>query len=276
MNIRLPHWRGAGSIGPSRRKGKAMLDHFKQYMKNIAHSAQRQKALSALRPQERELIARIRSRRLTYLPDKQLVSLSDTCRSIEAANLPGMFLEAGCALGGSAILIASLKRRERPMQVYDVFGMIPPPTQEDTPDVHDRYKSIVEGKSTGIDGDKYYGYEHDLYSIVQSNLKEFGVDCTAQSVSLVKGLLQDTMKIDGPVAFAHVDVDWYEPVMTCLTRVFPNLVHGGSIILDDYHDWGGCRKAADEYLRGVTGQFVLDDAAGSMKITRKTVAPAVH
>jgi asparagine synthase (glutamine-hydrolysing) len=56
--------------------------------------------------------------------------------------------------------------------------------------------------------------------------------------------------------------------MACLTRVFPKLVCGGSIILDDYYDWGGCRKATDEYLSGVTGQYSLDDSAGSMKITR--------
>lgn len=88
-------------------------------------------------------------------------------------------------------------------------------------------------------------------------------------MSLVKGLVQETMKIDQPVAFAHIDVDWYDPVITCLERIFPNLVVGGSIILDDYHDWGGCRKATDEYLRRVAGQYVLDDSAGSMKITKK-------
>ena len=76
------------------------------------------------------------------------------------------------------------------------------------------------------------------------------------------------MKIDGPVAFAHVDVDWYEPVKTSLERIFPNLTVGGSIILDDYHDWGGCRKATDEFLREVTDKIVLDDSAGSMKITK--------
>ena len=64
------------------------------------------------------------------------------------------------------------------------------------------------------------------------------------------------MTINQPVAFAHVDVDWYEPVMTCLSRVFPSLVIGGSIILDDYHDWGGCRKATDEFLRKIPGQFI--------------------
>ena len=219
-------------------------------------------------PDERELISRIRLRNLTYLSDERLASLASTCRSIEDANLPGIFLEAGCALGGSAILIASLKSDQRPLLIYDVFGMIPSPTEEDTHDVHDRYRTIVEGKSKGIGGDSYYGYLDNLYEVVRSNLKSFGISTEEQSVLLIKGLVQETMKIDQPVAFAHIDVDWYSPVMVSLTQVFPKLVVGGSVILDDYHDWGGCRKAVDEYLGGVVGQFLLDDSAGSMKITR--------
>jgi hypothetical protein len=249
-------------------KGEIMIQCIKRYIKRVAGSKGGEKPLAGLSPEDSELIAEIRSRKLTYLSDGKLVSLLGTCRAIEEANLPGIFLEAGCALGGSAVLIAATKNTERPFFVYDVFGMIPPPTKEDSQDVHDRYRTIVEGKSTGIGGDKYYGYQENLYDVVQSNLKNFGINCEEQSVSLIKGLVQDTMKIDQPVAFAHVDVDWYEPVMTCMRRVFPNLVLGGSIILDDYHDWGGCRKAVDEYLREVTGQFVLDDSARSLKITR--------
>lgn len=245
-----------------------MFHRIKSYLRKIAGSQEAKAVLPGLTSKERQLISRIRSKNLTYLSDKKLASLANTCRSIEESNLSGIFLEAGCALGGSAILVATLKRLERPLFIYDVFGMIPPPTKEDTQDVHDRYKTIVEDKSKGIGGDKYYGYEENLYEIVQANLRSFGINCEEQSVSLIKGLVQDTMKIDQPVAFAHVDVDWYEPVITCLKRVFPNLVLGGSIILDDYHDWGGCRKATDEYLRGITGQFVLDDSAGSMKITK--------
>jgi len=243
-----------------------MLHLIKKYLKRRTGS--QQSVLLELNLKERELISRIRSRKLTYLSDKRLTSIVRTCQSIEENNISGIFLEAGCALGGSAILITSLKRSDRPLFIYDVFGMIPPPTEEDTQDVHDRYRAIVEGKSQGIGGDKYYGYEENLYEIVQSNLESFGINCKEQSVSLIKGLVQDTLKIDQPVAFAHVDVDWYEPVMTCLRHVFPNLAVGGSIILDDYHDWGGCRKATDEYLRGVTGQFVLDDSFSSMKVTK--------
>jgi asparagine synthase (glutamine-hydrolysing) len=76
------------------------------------------------------------------------------------------------------------------------------------------------------------------------------------------------MKIDSPVAFAHIDVDWYDPVMYCIKNISPKLILGGSMIFDDYHAWGGCRKAVDEYLRTVIGQFELNDKAGSMKITK--------
>lgn len=240
------------------------VQRIRRYLNRIAGP----NALSSVDGGTRELVSRIRAGKLTYLSDRKLASLATTCSAIEEAALPGIFIEAGCALGGSAILIATVKSPERPFFVYDVFGMIPPPTEEDTQDVHDRYRTIADGKSVGIDGDKYYGYQENLYDVVQGNLRRFGIDPGARSVALVKGLVQDTMHIDQPVAFAHVDVDWYEPVSTCLRRVFPRLVQGGSIILDDYHDWGGCRKATDEYLREITGLFVLDDAAGSMKITR--------
>jgi hypothetical protein len=245
-----------------------MLQRFRRRLKRFMGRIAGERLLAGLAPKELGLIAGIRSKKLTYLPDARLARLLTTCIAIERLNLPGIFIEAGCALGGSAILIATTKKTERPFFVYDVFGMIPLPTKEDSQDVHDRYRTIVEGKSAGIEGDKYYGYQENLYDLVQSNLNTFGVNCKERSVTLVKGLVQDTMKIDQPIAFAHVDVDWYEPVMVCLRRVFPHLVIGGCIVLDDYDDWGGCRRAADEYLREVSGQYALDTSACSLKITR--------
>ena len=245
-----------------------MLSRIKASLGRVIGPIKSGAQLSELTAEERRLVARIRAKKLTYLSDRRLASLITTCRSIEARNLPGIFLEAGCALGGSAILLASIKRDGRPLNVYDVFGMIPPPTKEDTQDVHARYQTIVQGQSTGIGGDRYYGYLDDLYDVVKKNLASFDIECEGQSVTLIKGLVQDTLVLDHPVAFAHIDVDWYEPVKTCLERVFPQLVVGGSIILDDYHDWGGCRKATDEYLRQIFGQFSLDDSAGSMRITK--------
>lgn len=258
--------------------GEIMLQQVKKIIKRIIRHTpiegivgklREKNILSGISAEDQRLITSICDKKLTYLSYPKLVSIVTTCRFIENNQLSGAFIEAGCALGGSSILIASLKSSGRPQFVYDVFGMIPSPTKDDTKDVHDRYQIIADGKSDGIEGDEYYGYMDDLYDVVQSNLNDFNIRCDEQNVSLVKGLIQDTMHIEKPVAFAHIDVDWYEPVKTCLERIFPNLVVGGSIILDDYHDYGGCRKATDEYLKIVVGQFVLDDSAGSMKITKK-------
>lgn len=79
------------------------------------------------------------------------------------------------------------------------------------------------------------------------------------------------MQIEQPVAFAHIDVDWYEPVKISLERIVRNLVVGGSVIIDDYQDWSGCRKATDEYFQNKSDYFHMDDSVGSMKITRVKV-----
>ena len=113
-----------------------------KWLKRLAANDTGDLSHSSLTPGERDLISRIRSRRLTYLSDKKLVGLAHAVQVAERSGLAGIFVEAGCALGGSTILIASMKNAARPLFVYDVFGMIPAPTGKDTGDVQDR-KSVV-------------------------------------------------------------------------------------------------------------------------------------
>lgn len=216
----------------------------------------------------KSIIAKVREKKLTYLTERKLESIASTCLEIEQNQVPGDFIEAGCALGGSSIVIAHAKATGRKLFIYDVFGMIPPPTDMDTPDVHARYDVIKSGESNGIGGDRYYGYEENLQDLVTGNLESFGVDLDQRNVFLVKGLLQKTLDVRSPIAFAHIDVDWYEPVYTCLERIVPHLSVGGSVIIDDYYDWGGCRKAVDEYLEGLPNELAIDDAARSLRLTK--------
>jgi Macrocin-O-methyltransferase (TylF) len=109
-----------------------------------------------------ETIARVRAEHLTYLKERHLRELATAVRDLEAAGRAGLVIEAGAARGGSAIVLAAAKRPERPMKVYDVFGMIPPPTERDGPDVHARYETIVSGDARGPGGETYYGYRDDL------------------------------------------------------------------------------------------------------------------
>lgn len=245
-----------------------MAPSLKSILSKAIPSLRSHDHLRALDQNMIDLIREIRSRRLTYLSEQKLAGLLKACAAAERDSVAGIFIEAGCALGGSAILIATCKADSRPFHVHDVFGMIPPPGAKDPPEVHDRYRVITSGNSTGIDGDIYYGYRTDIYDVVLANMLDFSISPEVKNTKLIAGLVQDTLHGDEPVALAHIDDDWHEPVNTCLRRIFPRLSRNGVIILDDYYDWGGCRSATDAFLKEIEGQFSLDNSFHSLIITR--------
>jgi hypothetical protein len=210
-------------------------------------------ATYALPPEVEQTIAQARKEHLTYLKPTNLRELASVVLDVETGSVPGLLIEAGTARGGSAIVMAAAKSPTRPMKVYDVFGMIPPPTEHDGPDVHARYEKITGGEARGVGGDVYYGYRDDLYEEVTDSFARLGVPVGEHSVELIRGLFEDTIDLDEPVAVAHLDGDWYESTMTCLTRIAPLLVPGGRFVLDDYYQWSGCRAAVDEYFKDRDG-----------------------
>lgn len=198
---------------------------------------------------------------LTYLSYQKIINLEDCIRDISRNNVPGSLIEAGVALGGSAIIIASLKPQDREFHGYDVFEMIPPPSEKDDERAKARYEVIRDGKSQGIDGDTYYGYIDNLYGQVIKNFNQFGLVVDGKNIALHKGLFEKTMRFQSSekIAFAHIDCDWYEPVYFCLKTIYPLLSSGGYILLDDYHDYGGCKKAVDEFLSDHKRLFVVEN-----------------
>lgn len=185
-------------------------------------------------------------RKLTYLSPFKLAGLVRCAAAVDAAGVPGVIVEAGVALGGSAaVLAASCPDRE--FHGYDVFGMIPPPGEHDGDAVHRRYATIAAGESRGIRGDAYYGYRDDLLGDVLRALRSLGLDVGGR-VRMHQGLLEQTLHPPEPVALAHIDTDWYEPVRLALERVYPRLAPGGYIVCDDYFFYDGARRAADEFL----------------------------
>lgn len=197
----------------------------------------------------------VRRRRLTYLGPRPLSELYTAASAAEAESRAGVFIEAGCALGGSAIVLAKAKNPARPLLVYDVFGMIPAPSAHDGDDVRARYEKIRSGEAKGLEGDVYYGYEPDLLEKVRHAFEACGVPVDDNAVTLVQGLFQDTIVGDEAVALAHIDGDWYDSVRTCIERIGPRLSPGGVMVIDDYFAWSGCRTAVDEFLAAHAAEY---------------------
>ncbi|MBL0924080.1 MAG: asparagine synthase [Sphingomonadaceae bacterium] len=197
--------------------------------------------------------------KLTYLNFEKLDRIDAACRQTSGAE--GDILEFGVALGGSGILMAKYALPPKRFFGFDVFGQIPPPTSDkDDEKSRLRYDIIQSGKSKGIRGEEYYGYRDDLLTQVSNSFAQYGVPVDGQHVILCQGIFEDTLPGTDiqKVSLAHIDCDWYDPVALCLSFCADRLSPGGMIIIDDYHDYGGCRTAVDEFL-AQRPEFALED-----------------
>ena len=72
----------------------------------------------------------------------------------------------------------------------------------------------------------------------------------AKRVTIIKGWFSETLSSydGGPIAILRLDGDFYASVMDSLVNLWPHVVTGGLIILDDYYTWGGCTRAVHDFL----------------------------
>ena len=196
-----------------------------------------------------ETIRFLRANALTYCgrPGK-LEVVHEAAKRVEAAHVPGIFLEAGVAMGGSAIVIAKTKARSRELRLYDVFEMLPPPAENDDSKSHAVYKDFLAGKVTGAVDRNYVANASDLLAFTRENMRKTGVEPDQENIHFIKGLYEHTLQVDVPVAFAHIDCDWYDSVKLCIERLADRVNPGGILLFDDYNSFQGCRKAVDEWL----------------------------
>jgi asparagine synthase (glutamine-hydrolysing) len=197
-----------------------------------------------------QAIEYLRRRGLTYCgrPGK-LETVSRMVQQLEARGIPGVFVEAGVAMGGSAIVIVAAKKPGRELRLFDVFAMLPPPSANDDERSHEVYKEFVEGRVTGPVNRNYVDHAQDLLSYTRENMRAVGIEPDEQGVVFVKGLYEDTLHVEEPIAFAHIDCDWYDSVKLCIERLSGRLSPGGIMLFDDYSSFEGCRRAVDEWLR---------------------------
>jgi asparagine synthase (glutamine-hydrolysing) len=204
-----------------------------------------------LRRQALSPIAReVKERKLTYLSSAKIRNLERCLRDLEDRRIPGDVVEAGVALGGSAILLASQMGADRCFHGYDVFGRIPAPSERDDAKSQERFAVIASGQAKGLGEAAYYGYVENLHQEVVRSFASFGLAVDGRRISLHQGLFEDTLRFPPGrrVALAHIDCDWHDPVQLCLERLYPVWTPGGYWVIDDYNDYGGCRKAVDAFL----------------------------
>ena len=83
---------------------------------------------------------------------------------------------------------------------------------------------------------------------VRSNMESTGYPLSL--LHFVQGKVEETVPSSAPdqISILRLDTDWYESTKHELLHLFPRLSRNGILIIDDYGDWVGARKAVDEYF----------------------------
>jgi hypothetical protein len=71
------------------------------------------------------------------------------------------------------------------------------------------------------------------------------------------------------ISLLRLDTDFYDSTLIELQVLWPRLVSGGILILDDYGHWDGARRAVDEYFQNEKDLFMIPIAGGGGRIILK-------
>jgi O-methyltransferase len=181
----------------------------------------------------------------------------------ETHRIPGSFVECGVWKGGGMGLMALANLRHgverRSLHLFDSFQEIcEPDASVDGP------RAIAHMRSLTTTPVGTSGALRPLVGVYDSfggpgtleenkRLLEETIGYDAGYIHYHKGWFQDTIPRTaveiGEIAILRLDGDWYHSTTVCLEHLYPHVVRGGFVIIDDYRYYEGCTKAVDEYIR---------------------------
>jgi hypothetical protein len=215
----------------------------------------------------------------TLTGPERLQALVDAVRYCERAGLEGSFVECGVWRGGSVLAMLLTLGEEgtqsRDVYLYDTFEGMTQPTEEDTSP--DERPALETWQQAQAEGETAWGYlfDHDFdENTVRATLIETGYP--EEKLHLVAGPVEETIPgtIPERIALLRLDTDWYESTKHELEHLYPRLVPGGVLIIDDYGHWEGARQATDEYFARTREQLLLHRIDYTARIAVKPGAAA--
>jgi O-methyltransferase len=204
----------------------------------------------------------------TMTSTERLYSIYNSIRYLNGNNVEGAIVECGVWKGGSSMMAAlslkEFKDTSREMWLYDTYEGMSAPTEKDV-----NYR----GESSEPEWKDSQRSDHNewCYSSldeVKSNLNS--TTYPSDKISYIKGKVEDTIPGTVPekIALLRLDTDWYESTYHELKHLYPRLVKGGILIIDDYGFWKGSREACDQYFKENNIKLMLNriDKAGRLLI----------
>lgn len=202
----------------------------------------------------------------TMTSTERQYALYSAVRYVTAARLPGAVVECGVWRGGISMLAASTLLAHgdatRELWLYDTFDGMTEPDERDVRHDGEPAGTIWSSRRRGTGSTWCYADEQD----VRANLASTGYP--VERLRFVKGPVEETIpgQMPSEISVLRLDTDWYSSTCHELNHLYPRLVTGGVLLIDDYGHWQGCRQAVDEYFAGQAVMLHRTDSTGRLLV----------
>lgn len=159
--------------------------------------------------------------------------------------LPGAIVECGVFKGASFARFGHFRElmehsNSRKLLGFDIFGSFPQTQYEE--DKHKREQFITNAGEQSISVEQLE--EVMRYKNIDTNIELIKGDITRT----IPEYLDKHPELK--ISLLNLDTDIYEPAVTILEYLYPRIVKGGILMLDDYGVFPGETKAVDDYFKG--------------------------
>jgi hypothetical protein len=203
---------------------------------------------------------------------ERLYSLHKCVEYLVDASIAGDLAECGIWRGGSCMMMAQTLLasgdRDRRILMYDTYEGHPQPDPERDIDLwgNSGYEEWRRQTSEG----QVKGWGFASLQEVRENMQTTGYP--DDKLEYIKGMVEETVPVHIPdrLALLRLDTDWYESTQVALVYLYPKLVTGGVLIIDDYGHYRGQRQAVDEYFAAAGNRPLLHRIDYSCRVAVKS------
>jgi O-methyltransferase len=172
----------------------------------------------------------------TMVPEQLFVSNLELISRY--SHLEGDYVECGVWRGGMSAAISEIINKDKTIHLFDSFEGLPPAKEIDGKEALDWQKDVNS-----------VNY-HNNCKADEASAKEALDMGGCKNYKIYKGWFNETLPNfkNQKIGILRLDGDWYASILDCLENLFPQVLAGGIILLDDYYTWDGCSKAVHDYL----------------------------
>lgn len=167
----------------------------------------------------------------------------------EYADKPGVYVECGVAAGAQIIAMAA-GAPNKTIYAFDSFEGIPLPSNKDNQMPGIKFLTKAEQEALPDPGKQVL----ESSGATRVSVKDFYEHLTnalgnKYNVQAVEGWFENTTPVfrAKEISILRLDGDLYNSTYTCLKYLYPKVVKGGLVIIDDW-SLPGCQSAVEDYF----------------------------